>query len=90
MRDWLSRRSVWVAIGPWMGFLFWAGVYGAVVGTDKLVTLLFPRGKGRLGIPWSGLDNRVMAIAFVGSLAYGWLIPAHAALRRAAAGGPSS
>ncbi len=93
---WLSRRAVWVAFGPWMGFLFWAGVYWIVAGMDKLADFAFPGWNRGLGIGWPELDPEGWAawavdwtwiVLFVGSLAYGWLIPARAAIRRAGSAG---
>ena len=26
IRGWLSRRSIWVGVGPWIGFLAWLGI----------------------------------------------------------------
>ena len=89
---WLSRRAGWVAFGPWMGFLFWAGVYWILAGMDRLANLAFPGWNRGSWIGWPGLDPAgwaawaigwTVGILFFGSLAYGWLIPARAAIRRA-------
>ena len=93
---WFSRRAGWVAFGPWMGFLFWAGVYWILAGMDKLANLAFPGWDWGSAIGWPGLDPAgwaawaigwTVGILFFGSLAYGWLIPARAAIRRAARAG---
>ncbi len=89
---WLSRRAGWVAFGPWIGFLFWAGVYWIVAGMDRLADFAFPGWDRGSGIGWPRLDPAGWAawaihwpvgVIFFGSLAYGWLIPARAAIRRA-------
>ena len=95
-RSWLgaglTRRAGWVAVGPWIGFVFWAGVYWILVGLDKLADLAFPGWVREPWIGWPQLDPAGWAawaigwsvgIIFFGSLAYGWLIPARAAVRRA-------
>jgi hypothetical protein len=85
---WLSRRSIWVGIGPWVGFLFWAGLLAGLA--------LLPVGREwtdpksirwflAMGAPGGGnaAVTAALSVAFYGSLAYGWLLVAIAALRRA-------
>ena len=87
-RRWLSRRSLWVAVGPWLGFLAWASLFYAYL----FVSWAFPRGREWSGptLPegwrdtWTGwLLLRVVVVLAVGSLAYGWLVVARVVLGRA-------
>lgn len=36
LRRFLGHRAFWVAVGPWVGFLFWAGLYFLGVGISRL------------------------------------------------------
>lgn len=86
-RGWMSRRAVWVGIGPWLGFLILAGFILLL----RTVDGLFPRGQQMLpSLPphwgqtwWWGLLSWTGLIGLVGIVAYGWLFVALAALRRA-------
>jgi hypothetical protein len=84
-RGWLSRRSLWVAIGPWIGFLAGVAIYQAIL----FVGWAYPASR-----EWSwpflpaGWWNDRLAILLLFAiaicpLAYGWLFVAWAALRRA-------
>lgn len=93
---WLSRRAGWVAVGPWTGFLFWAGLYWIVVGVGKLADGVFPGWYEGWGIRWPQFDPAgwaawaicwAVGLIVFGSLGYGWLIPARAAIRRAGRAG---
>ncbi len=70
-RGWVSRRSIWVTIGPWAGALVCAALgwaYQAV------------------GFPFAPARDSLAATVFAVLLAvsaYGWLVPAVAAARRA-------
>ena len=33
----LARRGMWVAVGPWVGFILWAGVYFGLAFLDNLI-----------------------------------------------------
>jgi len=84
----VARRSVWVAIGPWCGFLFWAGLF---FGLGFMASLLPEFARPNLNLPesWRGtwvetVLDWALGLIFFGILAYGWLWPARAALRRAA------
>ncbi len=92
VRRLIARRSVWVAVGPWIGFLGWSAVVGAAWLAVAAASLVHPPSRDWAGpeIPaswweaWPGwLLARALAIAAVGSLALGWLFVARAALRRA-------
>ena len=83
-RDWPSRRSLWVAIGPWVGSLAWGLVYLVILFTSWIYPPSrewsppsFPA--GRLG----QIGRLVVESLLIGSLAYGWLFVARAGLRRA-------
>ena len=84
LRGWLSRRSLWVGVGPWVGFLSAAAV---LYTGSHAVNWAFPKGLG-----WSGISSPqwlavglawIVQWALGAWLAYGWLIVARAALRRA-------
>jgi hypothetical protein len=98
LRRFLRRRGVWVAVGPWTGLLFWVGVYfGTVfvlwvleIASAPLNRLVPPERRPDLRPPqwwyetWAYWAlSWVLTIVPLGILAYGWLWPAHAALRRA-------
>jgi len=91
LRRLLARRSVWLAIGPWSGLVFWVGVY---FGLMFLANLLPATSKLPVHLPesWKGtwIESTlwwVLGVFVVGTLSYGWLRPAWAALRRAARNG---
>ena len=83
-RGWPSRRSTWVAVGPWVGFLAWGALYQAIL----LASWAYPPMRTWSGPPLpAGWQNTwvawlLFALA-LGSLAFGWLVVARAALRRA-------
>jgi hypothetical protein len=84
VRSWLSRRSLWVSVAPWIGFLAWAGVDQAC----QLARLNIPRAREWrwLASPQGWQVNRfgwLMVVALLAPIAYGWLFVAWATLRRA-------
>jgi hypothetical protein len=84
LRGLLSRRSIWVVIGPWWGFLVWAGLLvGFVFLVDRFPQLgrLSPlkSWEGTLGL---SILSWALTILFFGTYAYGWLWPAWVAMRR--------
>jgi hypothetical protein len=88
---WLARRSVWVAIGPWLGFVVWSVVYFGLGFLENVAAWAYPA-RQEWTLPsfaawqerWAGwLFLRAVTIGVLGSLAYGWLVVALAALRRA-------
>jgi hypothetical protein len=90
LRGLLSRRSIWVAIGPWWGFLVWAGMF---FGFLFLLNHVPPFQVQNPLASWQGtwvyemfsvIVSWVLEVLFIGTFAYGWLWPARAALRRAA------
>jgi hypothetical protein len=81
----LTRRAVWVAVGPWGGLLFLIGCYFAIALCDRLIPTAWSPGSVVLA-PETRADRIlgwVFIVAVVGILAYGWFWPAWAALRRA-------
>jgi hypothetical protein len=90
LRRLFSQRAVWVAVGPWCGFLFWCGVYFGLVAlaslspsnwqpqqTPIMQSIQAQETWASKALGW------IMLVIFVGVLSYGWLWPARAALRRA-------
>jgi hypothetical protein len=94
LRRFLARRAVWMAIGPWCGFLFWCGLYlGFGFVSNLFPASTVPPQGGSRELPESPswiitwmltILSWIVGVAFVGTLSYGWLWPAWAALRRAA------
>jgi hypothetical protein len=84
----LARRSVWMAIGPWAGFLCWATVGCVIIRLTYLIPDVLKRvwdlapGTQNTWVAWA--LGWLVLVLFGGTLAYGWLWPAWAALRRAA------
>jgi hypothetical protein len=84
-RGWLSRRSHWVAVGPWAGFVVWAALFLATA----IVNWAYPpsRSWSFPSAPEVWWVRWLSWLGFwglgVGPLAGGWLILAWAALRRA-------
>lgn len=87
-RAWLGRRAVWVAVGPWLGFL--VGVPALWAFTQALQ--LLPKAVGDWfaapftnGSPsrWEEVRLWVMIATVVGTFSYAWFLPAYAAIRRA-------
>jgi hypothetical protein len=79
LRGWPSRRAIWVAVGPWMGFLVWAAIYWALAIFDSVFSTSILQHSVLHGpvLGW------VMIVVVVATLCYGWLLPAWAAVRRA-------
>ena len=80
LRRWLARRSVLVAVGPWLGLATGAVVYYVVTLVGNWVT---PRTAERIGSMFAFLNPQFVAIACLGWLAYAWVVVAFFALRRA-------
>jgi hypothetical protein len=81
LRRVVARRAVWVASGPWAGFLLVvAGFLGWKYLSNWLPGSQAPT-TGQQGETWYAI---VFGWTLVGVFAYGWLWPAWAALRRAA------
>jgi hypothetical protein len=85
LRRLTARRAVWVALGPWSGFLL---ILAGVMGFDFLRSHLpVPAAVDPLG-PWRETSaftvlSWAWTVILVGIIAYGWLWPAWAALTRA-------
>jgi hypothetical protein len=91
-RGLLARRSVWVAVGPWCGFVVLALLFLSF----RFIETQFP-GLINPSVPqsWRGTWFETIIFwfldaLFIGTLAYSWLWPAWSALRRAAAIGRSN
>jgi hypothetical protein len=85
----LARRSVWVAAGPWCGFIALGLLFLAFGILAKLVPPLPMPDPPQW---WRGswfetVLQWVFTVLFVVTIAYAWLWPAWAALRRAASAG---
>jgi hypothetical protein len=82
----LARRSVWVAVGPWLGYFLWV----ALIAGFWFWINYFPPTPGQDPLePWREtwiywILSWAVEGLFMASLAYAWLWPAWAALRRAA------
>jgi hypothetical protein len=88
LRRLLARRSVWIAIGPWWGFLACTGIY---MGYSFLWSNFEALQCFSVQLPESwrgGWAETILGwgfmVAVVGTLAYGWLWPAAAAILRGA------
>lgn len=87
-RAWLGRRLVWVAVGPWLGFLIGVPTLWACF----RVYPMLPRPVGDWFYPfkdnanptrWELVRMWVTIGLLVGTFGYAWLFPAYAAIRRA-------
>jgi hypothetical protein len=81
LRPWLSKRALWVVVGPWAGFLFWV-VFGWFMFTltQSLPVSSNEQFNAALA-PWmNGWTS--WAIGWIFSV-FSWLWPATAAIRRA-------
>jgi hypothetical protein len=84
-RGWVHKRSAWVAVGPWAGFLACAGLF-RIISTFDLWNLFPSAGSADVAQPWHTfrLALRWIIIALlITALAYSWLVLAVAAVRRA-------
>jgi hypothetical protein len=85
-----ARRAIWVAIGPWCGLLFLLGCYFAFGLVAGLLDTLIPAAQppsAEAPAPITTARQIVLGalmVAGLAILAYGWLWPAWAAIRRAA------
>ncbi len=88
-RAWMSRRSVWVGLGPWFGLWSLAAVGFAIWATRRTLSAI---GADRLA-RWDpsaavGPDvARWVGMAAMAWLSLGWLLVAWAALRRSGRAG---
>lgn len=87
LRGWMSRRAVWVGVGPWSGFLVLMVLIFLLEAADQVL----PGGRPSLPSPpahwgqtwWWGILAWAGLFAAVGVVAYGWLFVGVAAIRRA-------
>jgi hypothetical protein len=85
---WLSRRSLWVAVGPWSGFLVLAAtlcLYSWLM--NQLPVSIHERMNAALE-PWNGgwlfwALGWIVTVVFWVTFTNGWLWPGFAAVRRA-------
>jgi hypothetical protein len=92
-RGWLGRRSFWVAVGPWAGFLGWMALIAAARACEPYwpgaIAGWLDRVLGRWGrlVP-EAVKTWVGSAFFLITFSYAWLLPAFAAVRRARRLGP--
>jgi hypothetical protein len=79
VKGWLARRSLWVGVGPWIGFL--SGMAVLYVGSEMTHRL----GWFDVSFPQWLSDGLLWGLIWVlgAWIAYGWLVVARAAIRRA-------
>jgi hypothetical protein len=81
-----ARRSVWVTIGPWWGFLVWIGLFFGFSFLANRAPILWrvflPESIRGTWLEW--ILGWAYGTIVVMTLSYAWLWPAWAALRRAA------
>jgi hypothetical protein len=83
IRSCLSRRSVWVTVGPWFGFLAVAALFYMWSQLASVFSLSGPDFSG-WDATWIGwLIGRILVVCVLGWIAYGWTLVATLALRRA-------
>lgn len=91
VRGWLAGRAACVAVGPWVGFVGWAGLIALIWLAATTFMTVHPASHEWSGPDWSRWDRtwpgwllaRGLLIGVLGSTAYGWLAVASAVLRRA-------
>lgn len=83
-RSWWSRRSIWVGVGPWIGFLAALAIGLVLYGVGRLIDSL---GWTFADVPGTQTIWVVVIVAGFATTAYGWLVVAVAAVRRAARAG---
>jgi hypothetical protein len=86
-RGWLSKRSVWVAVGPWSGFLVLSALYWTI--TTAIAHLpespppSTPAPAATATKTWiAEALGWTVVVLVVATLGYGWLVAAWAAVRR--------
>ena len=81
-RSWTARRAAWVAVGPWVGLLFWAGVYYALAAANWVREALLPASWFE-GWSLPTIQDSWLVGTILGTLSHGWLVVAWFALWRA-------
>ncbi len=84
-RSLLSRRALWLGLGPWFGFLVVAGIYLTLGGIDWVLVRILSDDRlaaWRQVTNW-GPNRPGVDILVIGVVAYGWVVVALAAARRA-------
>lgn len=90
-RSWLGRRALWVGVGPWAGYLALASLYYLWQWTVGFFDWAWPASRAwNNPFPddtsetwWGGIAWWVAWVGGLGTFAYGWLLVAVVALRRA-------
>jgi hypothetical protein len=94
-KRWLSRRSLWVTIGPWVGFAAWSAIFLAFTFASSAITPAIilvqwaypPCREWTTPTPPEGWQEtwvgQLFGWALSGTFWYGWLFVVWAALRRA-------
>lgn len=94
-RGWLSRRALWVGVGPWWGFLVGVAIFWAYMTASEwlppavtqwiqgLFTSANPSLPQRVGF-------QVFLVLVVATAGYSWLLPGYWAVRRARRVGPGA
>jgi hypothetical protein len=86
-RQWVRKRAIWVAVGPWLGLVIAAAVFLTLRAIEALMEWLrsaTPQPEPPSSAPAPSWTREVLlAVAMGAFLGYLWLIPAVAAIRRA-------
>lgn len=78
------RRSVWIAVGPWLGFLAWVALYFLIDLLGKIIASLFQNPPSLGLLSGDGWPSAVFWYGiFLPTYAWTWLIFAVLLLRRA-------
>lgn len=78
LRGWLGRRSVRVAVGPWMGFLGWVALWWLFASAASYLPVI------DLTNSWLGQAVAwILLVGFILTFSYAWLWPAVGVVRRA-------
>lgn len=80
IRRWLGKRSLWVAIGPWIGFLSGAALIYLLSTVESWVP---EQTRDRIRQSFSASTWGAIGIACLAWAAYGWVLIAFLVLRRA-------
>ncbi len=80
----LGQRAVWVAVGPWAGFLFWVATFHVLNTTDKVVQALIGEWPSVPLLDFHGWGTAVfLYVVFLPTYAWIWVVFAGWLLLRA-------